>query len=70
MLVFGLFAKKIDSLLCFPTIIIRLTLSDILNDTKEEQITCRCPWLNTSKEDYVKYHDEEWAVPRLAHFNP
>lgn len=24
---------------------------------------CRCPWLDTSKEDYVKYHDEEWGVP-------
>jgi len=25
--------------------------------------TCRCPWLDTSKADYVKYHDEEWGVP-------
>lgn len=24
---------------------------------------CRCPWLDTSKDDYVKYHDEEWGVP-------
>ncbi len=24
---------------------------------------CRCPWLDTSKEDYVQYHDEEWGVP-------
>ena len=24
---------------------------------------CRCPWLDTSKADYVKYHDEEWGVP-------
>ncbi|MCV6621668.1 MAG: DNA-3-methyladenine glycosylase I [Cellvibrionaceae bacterium] len=24
---------------------------------------CRCPWLDTSKEDYVRYHDEEWGVP-------
>ena len=24
---------------------------------------CRCPWLDTSKEDYVKYHDAEWGVP-------
>jgi DNA-3-methyladenine glycosylase I len=24
---------------------------------------CRCPWLDTRKEDYVKYHDEEWGVP-------
>lgn len=23
----------------------------------------RCPWLDTSKADYVKYHDEEWGVP-------
>ena len=25
--------------------------------------TCRCPWLDNSKPDYVKYHDEEWGVP-------
>ena len=24
---------------------------------------CRCPWLDTTKPDYVKYHDEEWGVP-------
>jgi DNA-3-methyladenine glycosylase I len=24
---------------------------------------CRCSWLDTSKPDYVKYHDEEWGVP-------
>lgn len=24
---------------------------------------CRCPWLDGSKSDYVKYHDEEWGVP-------
>ncbi|MDO6446925.1 DNA-3-methyladenine glycosylase I [Colwellia sp. 1_MG-2023] len=29
--------------------------------TKNEP--CRCPWLDTSKPDYVKYHDEEWGVP-------
>ena len=23
----------------------------------------RCPWLDESKADYVKYHDEEWGVP-------
>ncbi|WP_057831157.1 DNA-3-methyladenine glycosylase I [Colwellia sp. TT2012] len=27
--------------------------------------TCRCPWLDTTKVDYVKYHDEEWGVPVL-----
>lgn len=27
------------------------------------QTKCRCPWLDTSKPDYVKYHDEEWGVP-------
>ena len=27
-----------------------------------EQI-CRCPWLDTSKPDYVDYHDNEWGVP-------
>jgi DNA-3-methyladenine glycosylase I len=26
---------------------------------------CRCPWLDTTKLDYVKYHDEEWGVPVL-----
>jgi DNA-3-methyladenine glycosylase I len=29
--------------------------------TKNEP--CRCPWLDTSKADYVQYHDEEWGVP-------
>jgi len=24
---------------------------------------CRCPWLDTSKPDYVQYHDKEWGVP-------
>ncbi|WP_448211639.1 DNA-3-methyladenine glycosylase I [Colwellia sp. MEBiC06753] len=24
---------------------------------------CRCPWLDETKEDYVRYHDEEWGVP-------
>lgn len=24
---------------------------------------CRCPWLDTTKHDYVAYHDEEWGVP-------
>ncbi len=23
----------------------------------------RCPWLDTSKPDYVDYHDTEWGVP-------
>ncbi|WP_404338909.1 DNA-3-methyladenine glycosylase I [Pseudoalteromonas mariniglutinosa] len=23
----------------------------------------RCPWLDTSKPDYVAYHDNEWGVP-------
>ena len=23
----------------------------------------RCPWLDTSKEDYVAYHAQEWGVP-------
>ncbi len=26
---------------------------------------CRCPWLDTSKADYVEYHDKEWGVPVL-----
>jgi DNA-3-methyladenine glycosylase I len=24
---------------------------------------CRCPWLDTTKPDYVEYHDNEWGVP-------
>lgn len=24
---------------------------------------CRCPWVDLSKPDYVKYHDKEWGVP-------
>lgn len=27
---------------------------------------CRCPWLDTSKADYVAYHDDEWGVPIFA----
>ena len=23
----------------------------------------RCPWVDLSKPDYVRYHDEEWGVP-------
>ena len=23
----------------------------------------RCPWLDLTKPDYLKYHDEEWGVP-------
>lgn len=23
----------------------------------------RCPWVDLSKEDYVRYHDHEWGVP-------
>jgi DNA-3-methyladenine glycosylase I len=28
-----------------------------------EKEPCRCLWLDTSKPDYVKYHDDEWGVP-------
>ena len=28
-----------------------------------EDKLCRCPWVDTNKPDYVKYHDEEWGVP-------
>lgn len=30
-----------------------------------EEKPCRCPWLDTSKPDYVAYHDNEWGVPVL-----
>lgn len=23
----------------------------------------RCPWLDVTKQDYVRYHDKEWGVP-------
>ena len=29
------------------------------------KLSCTCPWLDTTKADYVKYHDEEWGVPVL-----
>lgn len=32
------------------------------NDTFYKKV-CRCSWLDSSKPDYVKYHDEEWGVP-------
>ena len=28
-----------------------------------EEKLCRCPWLDTTKPDYVSYHDDEWGVP-------
>ncbi|MBA6224831.1 MULTISPECIES: DNA-3-methyladenine glycosylase I [unclassified Colwellia] len=28
-----------------------------------EENLCRCPWLDTTKPDYVAYHDNEWGVP-------
>ena len=34
-----------------------------MNNGNSTEKTCRCPWLDTSKADYVKYHDEEWGVP-------
>ena len=32
------------------------------NNTFPDKV-CRCSWLDTSKTDYVNYHDEEWGVP-------
>ena len=29
----------------------------------KEEAQYRCPWLDTSKPDYVDYHDHEWGVP-------
>ena len=29
----------------------------------ENSAVCRCHWLDETKPDYVKYHDEEWGVP-------
>ena len=28
-----------------------------------ENVKCRCTWLDTSKPDYVDYHDNEWGIP-------
>lgn len=28
-----------------------------------EENVCRCHWLDTTKPDYVAYHDNEWGVP-------
>lgn len=28
-----------------------------------EENLCRCAWLDTTKADYVAYHDDEWGVP-------
>ncbi|MDN3651464.1 DNA-3-methyladenine glycosylase I [Thalassotalea ponticola] len=33
------------------------------NNSVNESQTCRCPWLDLSKPDYVAYHDLEWGVP-------
>ncbi|KTF16168.1 DNA-3-methyladenine glycosylase I [Pseudoalteromonas sp. H105] len=29
----------------------------------QTNVRCRCPWLDTTKSDYVDYHDNEWGVP-------
>jgi DNA-3-methyladenine glycosylase I len=34
-----------------------------MNTGDSPENICRCSWLDTSKPDYVKYHDEEWGVP-------
>jgi DNA-3-methyladenine glycosylase I len=28
-----------------------------------EKPSCRCPWVDLGKPDYVEYHDVEWGVP-------
>lgn len=62
-----LFAKK--------TIILRIIQSTKTKAQKRNSILssknmpnspdnkCRCPWLDTTKPDYVAYHDNEWGVP-------
>ena len=30
---------------------------------KQDLTLCRCAWLDTSKPDYVAYHDNEWGQP-------
>lgn len=34
-----------------------------MNKINTDNNVCRCAWLDTSKADYVKYHDDEWGVP-------
>jgi len=36
-----------------------------MNNTEVDKKTCRCPWLDITKLDYMKYHDEEWGVTVL-----
>lgn len=31
--------------------------------SSNNNLKCRCPWLDGSKADYVEYHDNEWGVP-------
>lgn len=30
---------------------------------KNTREVCRCHWVDTSKPDYIEYHDKEWGVP-------
>ncbi|HWO40867.1 MAG TPA: DNA-3-methyladenine glycosylase I [Candidatus Eisenbacteria bacterium] len=30
---------------------------------RDDASVVRCPWLDLSKPDYVRYHDREWGVP-------
>ncbi|MEX1063295.1 MAG: DNA-3-methyladenine glycosylase I [Balneolaceae bacterium] len=30
---------------------------------KKQDDSCRCPWVDLTKKDYVDYHDTEWGVP-------
>jgi DNA-3-methyladenine glycosylase I len=34
-----------------------------VNMPKNQLSLTRCPWVDFSKPDYLKYHDEEWGVP-------
>ncbi|WOH38365.1 DNA-3-methyladenine glycosylase I [Thalassotalea fonticola] len=31
--------------------------------SSNNNLKCRCPWLDGTKPDYVEYHDKEWGVP-------
>ncbi len=37
-------------------------LSKTKNPPKTKFLS-RCPWVDLSKPDYIKYHDKEWGVP-------
>ncbi len=54
-----LFASKFNKL-NQKTCVVKMTRK---GTCMNKETHCRCPWLDTSKPDYVDYHDHEWGVP-------